>query len=75
VTKGSAQNRSTIQQVLQRWQQNPDRASLRGDTLAKLPEAERKAWRQLWADVADTLARARGQATAEKPSDKKEQRS
>jgi tetratricopeptide (TPR) repeat protein len=39
---------------------DPDFNGVRGpDALAKLPEAERKEWQKLWADVADTLARAR----------------
>jgi hypothetical protein len=28
------------------------------EALARLPEAERQEWQKLWADVADTLARA-----------------
>jgi hypothetical protein len=37
---------------LQRWQSDPDLASLREDKeLTKLPEPEQKDWRQLWADV------------------------
>jgi hypothetical protein len=30
------------------------------EALARLPEAERLAWQKLWADMADTLARAEG---------------
>jgi hypothetical protein len=30
------------------------------EALARLPEPERQAWQQLWADVADALARAEG---------------
>jgi hypothetical protein len=44
---------------------------VRGEALAKLPEAERQAWRQLWADVADTLVQARGPAARAKKSDRK----
>jgi hypothetical protein len=51
--------------------QAPDFAGVRSAALAKLPEAELQAWRQLWADVAETLARARGPAAAENKSDMK----
>ena len=40
-----------MQQRLREWQQDADFAGVRGEALAKLPEAERKAWQQLWADV------------------------
>jgi hypothetical protein len=30
------------------------------DARGRLPAAERQAWQRLWADVADTLARAEG---------------
>jgi hypothetical protein len=46
---------------LERWLRDPDFAWVsRPDALARLPEAERQAWHQLWADVADTPARAQG---------------
>jgi hypothetical protein len=46
---------------LRRWLEAPDFAGVRGpEALAWLPEAERQAWQKLWADVADTLARAVG---------------
>jgi tetratricopeptide (TPR) repeat protein/serine/threonine protein kinase len=58
-----------IRERLQHWQQDTDFASVRGpNTLAKLPEAERLAWQQLWADVATTLARAQKLPAAEKKS-------
>jgi tetratricopeptide (TPR) repeat protein/serine/threonine protein kinase len=51
---------------MQHWLKDPDFAGVRGpDALAKLPEAERLAWHNLWAAVADTLTRA-SQATASK---------
>ena len=57
---------------MRHWQQGDDFAGVRGpEALAKLPEAERSAWKQLWADVAEMLARARGPAAAEKKSDTK----
>ena len=46
-----------VQQTLRHWQQDADFAGVRGDALAKLPEAERQAWQQLWADVEQTLNR------------------
>jgi hypothetical protein len=37
----------------------------RPDALARLPEAEWQAWQKLWADIADTLARAEGMTPPE----------
>jgi serine/threonine-protein kinase len=57
--EGTLQNRQDVARVLQYWQKNPDLASLRDKAaLDKLPEAERDAWRRLWADVAALLQRA-----------------
>jgi hypothetical protein len=45
---------------LARWQQDRHLASVRGEAaLAKLPAADQPGWRQLWADVEKTLAKAR----------------
>jgi hypothetical protein len=44
-----------VQQALLMWQQEADFAGVRGDALAKLPEGERQAWQQLWADIEQTL--------------------
>jgi serine/threonine-protein kinase len=54
------------------WLRSADLAGVRGRVaLARLPEAERRAWQELWADVADTLARARGETpTKKKPNAK-----
>src|SRR5262249_39056230 len=50
-----------VRQILEHWQRDADLASLRDDTaLAGLPEAERAAWRRLWADVAALVSKARG---------------
>jgi hypothetical protein len=47
-------------QALRLWQTNSDLAGLRDqEALAQLPEAEREAWRQLWADL-DSLLRKAG---------------
>jgi tetratricopeptide (TPR) repeat protein len=44
--------KALVQQTLQHWQKDPDLASVRGkEALAKLTEAERAAWQQLWAEV------------------------
>jgi len=44
--------RTEIQEELQGWQDDGGLAGVReADALAKLPEAEREAWRKLWADV------------------------
>jgi hypothetical protein len=52
--------RQAVQQTLQHWQKDADLASVRGkEALAKLPEAERAAWQQLWADVETLLKKAR----------------
>jgi serine/threonine-protein kinase len=69
--KGPDQARAAAAGTLRDWQEDTDLAGVRGPgALAKLPEAERQAWRQLWTDVADTLARARekGRPEGKKPS-------
>jgi tetratricopeptide (TPR) repeat protein len=54
-----AKTRQGVQQTLQHWQQDADLASVRDkEALAKLPEAERAAWQQLWADVEKLLKKA-----------------
>jgi tetratricopeptide (TPR) repeat protein len=68
----SPQARSTVAKTLAHWQADPDLGGVRGETaLAKLPEAEREGWRKLWADVADTLARAQGKTVPSEKSPKK----
>ena len=43
------------------WKADADLADVRDpDALAKLPEAERKAWQSLWADVDAFLAKVKG---------------
>jgi tetratricopeptide (TPR) repeat protein len=45
-------------QALTHWRKDPDLAGLRDQqALAKLPQAERQAWRKLWADVDALLQR------------------
>jgi hypothetical protein len=51
---------------LQRWLRDPYFAGVReADALSRLPVAERQAWQMLWADVADTVARAEGTTSPE----------
>ena len=48
----NAKQRADLQKTLQHWQQDADLASVRdADALTKLPEAERAAWQQFWAEV------------------------
>jgi hypothetical protein len=69
--KEHAKARPAVAQQMRHWLHDTDFNGVRGaEALARLPEAERQPWRQLWADVADTLARAReqGRPAEEKPS-------
>jgi serine/threonine-protein kinase len=57
-----AADRSLVQKTLKRWQQDASLGGLRDEeALAKLPQAEREGWRQLWSDVADVLQKTGGQ--------------
>jgi hypothetical protein len=50
------QERNAAKQALAHWQRDPDLTGVRdAEALARLPEAERKAWQALWADVDDGL--------------------
>ena len=51
-------SRPAVQQTMQHWLDNKDFAGVRGDALAKLPEAERKDWQKLWEDVEALRQRA-----------------
>jgi hypothetical protein len=58
-----------------RWLQDcladPDFTGVRDpEALARLPERERQAWKQLWGDIRDRLARAGGPATAKPAGDR-----
>jgi serine/threonine protein kinase/tetratricopeptide (TPR) repeat protein len=69
--KEPGQTRAAVQRTLRHWKQDADFAGLRGDALARLPEAERAPWQQLWADVEQTLKEAirnRAEETNKKPS-------
>ncbi len=53
------EQRGIIVNTLEHWQQDTDLAGIRDDgELAKLPEAERAAFRKLWADVGVLLKQA-----------------
>jgi hypothetical protein len=46
---------------MQHWLKDPDFTGVRGSqALANLPEAERKQWLKLWADVAALLKQTSG---------------
>jgi superkiller protein 3 len=51
VEKGPGPAIAKVQQRLRHWQQDHDFASVRGDGLAKLPEAECRDWQKLWQEV------------------------
>ena len=56
---GSPQSRPTIARALSDWKHSPDLAWVRDSVaLARLPEADRKEWQALWADVQDLMADA-----------------
>jgi hypothetical protein len=51
------QARARVQQAMRMWEQDTDFNGVRGAALAKLPEAERRAWQQLWKDYEQMLKR------------------
>jgi hypothetical protein len=66
--KDTPQARLVVRQNMQHWQKDPDLAAVRSkEALAKLPEAERKQWQQLWSDVATLLQRAREKKSSPPP--------
>jgi tetratricopeptide (TPR) repeat protein len=68
--KSAGKAGSMIARRMRDWLRDDDFAGVRAaEALARLPEAERQDWQQLWADVAATLATAQKQgAPAEKGS-------
>jgi hypothetical protein len=73
MANGSPEVHSRIQETLAHCQKDRDLASVRGDAaLAKLPDDEQLGWRQLWADVEKTLARARQENPQPEKSTKKQ---
>jgi Flp pilus assembly protein TadD len=63
--------RPVLAKTMQHWQQDKDFASVRGEVLNQLPEAQRRPWQQLWSDVADLLNRAAAKPASEKYSNSK----
>jgi hypothetical protein len=61
---GPLKARPSIAQTLQHWRDDADLAGIReAKDLEALPEAEREAWRALWAGVDALLTRAQSAAT------------
>jgi tetratricopeptide (TPR) repeat protein len=55
-----------VRQEMENWQGNTCFAGVRDRVaLAKLPQAERAAWRKFWGEVAATRAKAQGQSPAQ----------
>jgi hypothetical protein len=58
-SKGTPQARTALRQTLGHWKRDSDLTGVRDpDALGKLPEAERKEWETLWADLDALLKRA-----------------
>jgi Tfp pilus assembly protein PilF len=52
---------AVVKQKMEHWRRNADLAGVRDEQeLARLPAEERRAWRELWADVGLLLDQARG---------------
>jgi len=59
---GPAQTKAAVVHTLQHWQEDRDLAGIRDpEALEKLPDGERKDWRDLWAEVRALLGKARGE--------------
>jgi tetratricopeptide (TPR) repeat protein len=70
--KGPDTNRPVVVQRLAHWLEDTDFNGVRGpDALAKLPEAERRDWQKLWADVEKKLARVQQESNRQEKSAKK----
>jgi serine/threonine protein kinase/Flp pilus assembly protein TadD len=64
------EHRQLVRERLRQWQRDPDLAGLRDPAaVAGLPDHERQACRQLWADVEALLTRADAAARAARPPD------
>ena len=59
-----------VREVLTHGQQDTDLAGIRGDAIAKLPEAERVGWRKLWTEVAARLKTLDGARPSQPPAAK-----
>jgi tetratricopeptide (TPR) repeat protein len=61
--------RPRVSGAMRQWLNDPDFAGVRGEeALAKLPEAEQRDWKKLWADVAQTLTLAEKGSSPNKES-------
>jgi tetratricopeptide (TPR) repeat protein len=70
--KDTGRVRPVLVEKLRHWLVDRDFAGVRGpEALAGFPEAERPAWQKLWADVTDTLTRAREKTAPRKQPDGK----
>jgi hypothetical protein len=59
--EGLAQASPSVPRDLRNWLEDLDFAGVREPNgQARLPEAERRAWQELWVEVADALAQAEG---------------
>jgi tetratricopeptide (TPR) repeat protein len=56
--KGTPDQQQTAQRTIRLWQAHGDLAGVRGAALSRLPEVDRAAWVEFWADVAALLKRA-----------------
>ncbi len=57
--EGRPTDRAEVERIMKHWREDPDLAGIRdADALAKLPEKEREACRELWADVDELAKRA-----------------
>jgi tetratricopeptide (TPR) repeat protein len=64
LSSNKTEDRAAARRALEHWQGDPDLAGLREQAaLAKLPDAERQAWQQLWATVQQALSSPAGAAT------------
>jgi eukaryotic-like serine/threonine-protein kinase len=56
--KPSERARADVRHTLRDWLKATELAGVRGDALARLPEAERQPWQEFWANVEQTLRKA-----------------
>jgi serine/threonine-protein kinase len=67
--KGSPQLRMALAGTLEHWQHDSDLAGVRGEpAMARMAAEEQPGWRQLWADVETTLAKARQENSGKEKS-------
>ena len=61
VASAKPEQRAAIAETLEHWQVDRDLAGVREpEAINALPEPERAGWRELWTNVAEALARAKG---------------